>query len=793
MKLIAVLPLLATTLAAQAPQPVPKLPRPPSVGVEKSFEAPPVKNGVPTATDLVAPMEGRAPARTHAAPDKAALQAAANAITSQLADPDFVAFDESPDGTYWAVGGSYKAAFDANGWRFIGKPAPDADTLQPIEFRLTSATVGGAAVTLSTPERVRSDRRVEYRHQHLVEAIDITGGGVEQTFIFDSLPTRGELVLDIAATTALAGENTEHGVLFRGAFDEVSYSPAIAIDANGERIDAPTTFANGYVTIRVPADFVARAALPLRIDPWIHAIQVYPSTNDVGDPDIAWDETAQVWGIVFSRVFGAGDWDCYVQRVQIGNPMVLVGGLTTIDASTVSWQRPRIAALSVYAEFMVVAQVRSGTGLWQVSGRILGNSGVLVTNQFAIGTGSVDSYHPDIGGDATAPPCYFTVVWEYAYSATDHDIYARQVEPTGALRGAGPTYVQTNTTNQTWPSISKSCGGLPKSSQRFAIAYQQTAAAGDQDIYGAMLTWDGVFVSVAGNTTFPIATTFWNDTFPAISSPTVEDITGLRLILTAYERTNTNGGDIAATCFDQAGNLRAGGNISMLENNFVRLPWPQQRPSVDSDGLRFVVGYHELYNNNATLNDWDTYATLVGVNGSSLLIEEVASLASTQQATFNLQLASRYSGTGNPSRNFCTTHDRDPNFASGGFGIDAYSYDALPTGTFTTRNTACGTLGISSSGQAVPGGFLTLSLTSTPYISGFVLGSPINAPVGPCPGCTLGVDGFLSVGQFWSLSVPFSLSVIGAQFSAQGFVFQPSGAPCIGQIQLSNTIDVQVQ
>ena len=35
-------------------------------------------------------------------------------------------------------------------------------------------------------------------------------------------------------------------------------------------------------------------------------------------------------------------------------------------------------------------------------------------------------------------------------------------------------------------------------------------------------------------------------------------------------------------------------------------------------------------------------------------------------------------------------------------------------------------------------------------------------------------------------------AMVGVQFSAQGFVFQPAGAPCIGQIQLSDTIDVTI-
>ena len=794
MKLLCLVSLVAAPLAAQAPQEV-KIPRPPSIGVEKSFEPLPTKDGVPATVGLPVPADDVAltAGSPRAVANPGVVARARDGIAKQLADPDFVAFDRDADGTVWAAADSYKAAFSANGWRFVGRPAPEATVLQPLDFRLAAARLAGNPLELGTPVLTRADRRIAYDHGSLVETIDITGAGVEQVFVFDQLAARGELVLEVAVATALAGENTPAGIAFRGAHDHVTYSSAIAIDANGARVAAPTSFADGRITIRVPADFVAAAALPLRVDPWIHAIQVYSSTVDVGEPDVAWDETGQVWAVTFMRNFGGGDWDCYVQRVGFGNPMTLVGGLTTIDVSTNAWFRPRIANLNVYDTFMVVGQLRIGTNPWAIYGRLIGNSGVIVTPQTLIHSSSVDELRPDVGGDTAAPPTYFTVVWEHAFSASDHDIYARQVGPTGTLRGTGPIFVQTSTINQSWPSISKCDGGGSVSSQRFVIVYQHRFSASDEDVYGSMLTWDGNFVPVNGANTFAINTSGASDVFPAVSSPTLPGSNGARQILAVFERPGSNNGDIYGTCFDQSGNILATGNITQLEQSPLRLPWPQRNPSVDSDGHRFTVAYSEVFNNNTTVNDLDTRATVVARAGSSLFTEEagVALAISGSSREFNVQIASRYSGLGAYSPNFNTVHDRDA-IAGGGLAIDAYSFDAAAQGLFVTRTTACGSHAINVSGQAVPGGTITFGSTPTPFIPGFVLGSAVSNPVGPCPGCTLGVDGFLAVGAGYVVNVPNDPAMVGQQFSAQGFVFQFSGAPCIGQISLSDTIDVTI-
>jgi hypothetical protein len=788
MKLIASLVLLGSGLAAQGP--IPPLPILPATGRnEKITEYVPPKNGQ-LETPVTVPPADVAPERRVA--DKAIADAGAHAIQAALDDPNYLAFDQpEANGPLWAKGANFKASFDGQGWQFIGQPRADATTLQPIHFRLAGAQVGSKQLGIAAVAPSRSEHRIEWHHGPVVEAIDVTSHGVEQTFTFSQLPRRGELVIDLAVATDLAAQNGEHGILFHGEYDQITYSPAVAIDANGARAAAETTWANGHITIRVPAGFVEQAALPLRIDPWVTAIQVASSTTDLADPDVAWDETGHVWAVVFAKYFGGSDWDCYVQRVADGNPMTLVGGPVTIDFTSAAWQRPRIANLQLYSVFMAVAPVRIGTNPVKVQGRIIANSGNIVTGQFDVATSAVDELRPDIGGDQTLAPraAYFAIVWEHAYSATDHDIYYAFADASGNV--TAPAIIQADTHYQSNPSISKSDGGGPNNTQRWAVVYQQTFAAGDEDIYGALLDNVGRIVPVGGSNTFTVDFSGLNDTWPQVSSPTLDN-NGRRLMLAAYERTNSNNGDIVATCFDQAGLIQARANISVLDNDGIRLAWPQFRPSVDSDGYRFAVAYHEVFNGNTTINDVDTRVTLVGVGNGVIQAEERGiPLAFSSNREFNVQIASRYSGSGLHSQRYCTTNDRD-NLA-GNFAIDAYNYDGTPAlSGVSTRTTGCGTLVISETGQAALTLPISFSLNSGTNLAGYIAGSATTAPIGPCPGCVLGVNGGTFFGRTLAFTIALNPNLIGGVLSVQGFMFAPTG-PCLTQIHVSDTVDLTIQ
>jgi hypothetical protein len=543
--------------------------------------------------------------------------------------------------------------------------------------------------------------------------------------------------------------------------------------------------------------------MPLVIDPRIaYAVPATSTGGDLGDPDVSAFSRAFIahpvrvedaWHVVWAHFFGGNDWDCYVQDLDLN--LAALGAPIAIDVTASGWMRPRIASINVGSSALVVAQVRLGTNPTKIAGRFVGG-----VNQFDIATATVDSLRPDVGGDASGSivifrGAFYTVVWEHAYSATDHDIFARQVATDGTLRPI--VFVQTNTANQTNPSISKSCGpltginGAPET-QRYTIVYQQTAAFGDQDIHGALLTWDGNPVLVGGSTTFPIDTSTANDTFPQASSPARLDSAGRRRILAVYERTSSNLGDVAAAWFDHDGAILGRANVTALENDPVRLGWQQYRPSVDSDGVRFGIAYHEVYQANTTVNDLDTRMTLVGIAGSNLLVEEAgAILGFSGNREFNVQVASRYSADGAFSTRYCTANDRDN--TNNTFGIDARTYDGIPPTAISHRATACGAQTISASGETRIGGTVVFTIAPALPLAGMLAGAAIGTPVGGCPGCTLGASGATLLGTTLTIAIPFDVGLIGAPLSVQGFGFDPAGGPCLGQLHLSDTVDIVVQ
>lgn len=783
MKSLVLFALFGGTLAAQAPQ-EPKIPREPDLG--NAAKVTPVLE-----RKAAGPIEAAAlpqPASASDLADKAAVGAAAHGIRKALADADAVAFDQpQAGGPLWAMGSDFKAVFERDGWSFIAQPATSASPSEPIRFHASSATVGGRPLGTEAVQPTRQDRRIAYAHRDFVETLEVSGRGVEQTFTFRTLPQRGELVVSIDVTTTLTGQDLGHGLAFRSESSQLSYGEAVAIDAAGERVVAATTLVDGRIILRVPAAFVEHAALPLVIDPLVTSTTAHGDTVDLAEPDVAWDESNLEWAVVYQRQFSATDWDMFVQRLDAN--LGAIGTPVTIDFTGDRWQRGRIANLGAYDLFGVVAEVRSGTNPVKVAARLMDGAGITTTTQFDVANAPVDSINPDIGGDPASGPTYFTVVWEHCYSATDHDIYARQITDAGVLRGTGTTIVQGNTTNQTRPSISKSDGAAPFSTQRFTIVYQQTFSPTDEDIYGAMLTWDGQFVPVFGNNTFSINASGATDVWPKVSSPSLGASSSGRSILVVHQRPNTNNSDVVATCIDADGNYLDSVDVNVLENNATRLNWPQYLPNVDCDGGRFAVVYHEQYNGTGT--DLDTRATLLAlVNGSLVAQESAVTLAYSGNPEFNVSIASRYSGSAQFDTRYCTVNDRDGGATP--FAIDAYTYDGYGAGGYNTRPTGCGGLTLTPTGEPILGRQINMSAGPVTGLVGMMVGFPVAVPLGACPGCTIGVNGVNVLGSSLSLNVPLNPALAGATFSFQAFQFAASGV-CLGQIDLSDTVDATLR
>jgi hypothetical protein len=780
MKLPLTLLLAGSALLAQSPL---RLSQEPSVG-GPAKSMPPVATPDPLTRPSSDQLTGPVEAVTK---ELSTLPSSTRAAIAALR-PTEVLFDRPIEGgELWALGANYKASFAGDRWSFVPQPAADAPAASPLQFRLQHVLVGGQSLQLgSVPAASRVGSSVRLDRGSVVEAIDLSLQSVEQTFTFATLPNRGELVVSIGIDSQLAGVPDGRGLRFRDAWNDVTYSGAVAIDADGDRVQAATELVDGGIRIRVPPSFVATATLPLVIDPVIAQTIVQTGAVDVGNPDIVHAPSLDQWHVSYNQFFANGDWDCYVQRLDAA--FAPVGTRTTIDFSGANVFRPKIAHVRAGTVSLVVAENRLTPV--KVIGRLMNDLGATTTAQFDIGTATVDCSFPDVGGDPFPTFGYFTVVYDLAYSATDHDVYCRQVETNGVLRGTGPLVIQGNGLDQRNPSISKSCGtsGFPQ--ELHFIVYQEQISS-QWDIHGVLLTFSGSIIPVGGANTFPIDTSLDSHTWPQVSTPTAPDGAGTRLSLVAYTNNSINGGDIDIASVDASGNVLRRDNLVALEGRIVAQPWPQGFASVDSDGSRFVVAYQELFGGSGS--DFDTRVALVAAGSGELFATGSAGQGFSGAPEFSPQVGSRYSSTGVQSDTvgLCNDYDSSPTFR-----IEADLYQGVPFGLFGQRTTACGGgVSIGYSGNAIPGGSVTFTLANLSPIAGFAAGEQASTPIPGCPSCILGVTNYTTLfGNSLPVNIPTNLSLIGARLSVQGWMLgNPTPTSCFGSIHFSDSIDLVVR
>lgn len=110
-----------------------------------------------------------------------------------------------------------------------------------------------------------------------------------------------------------------------------------------------------------------------------------------------------------------------------------------------------------------------------------------------------------------------------------------------------------------------------------------------------------------------------------------------------------------------------------------------------------------------------------------------------------------------------------------------------------TRPTGCGGITIGASGELALGETFSLSVAHATGIGGFLVGSPVSVPIGPCPGCTQGANGIALVGSQLDVVVPANPALVGSVLAFQGVRYDPFAGPCLGMLAFSDTLDVAVR
>ncbi len=767
----------APGLLAQAPLPRPAHPPlPPTVSVATT-SAPQVmpEKAIRPANARSAATPGPAPSRPRGS--RQPTTTASPALATE------VLFDRPvSQGPLWAMGHDWKASFDGRGCTFIPFFGSQAPRNFPLRIELANVTVGEEVQPLSDGEPIATANQVRTPRGAVWEVIDTRLRAVEQSFVFASLPNRGAVAVELAFTSDLACSADAAGLTFANEFGTVTYQHAIAKDAAGASLPLAIVWNGTKARIEIPAAFVARAQLPLVLDP---VLQVNPGyapfqTQLQRSPDVATIQSLGLSCVVWKRQWSVLDQDCYA--TVIGNDLTQATTLLQIDFTGNSWATPMIAGCNFAQNFLIVSEVDLGSSAW-IGGRLVSAIGVL-SAQIDIERGGTvglagNNYRPDVGCDPYPnTAAYYTVVFEHQTAVGNHDIYCKQLYQDGSLRTFLPTLIDNSSANESHPSISKS-----NRTGNWFVAYQRTFNAIDEDLVGAQLTWWGALALGP----YTITYTSDNDLLPDVSSPAVID--GATYAMVVWQRDVNGSSDNNIICWVQ----NAGGlpmvsiDLSQTEGAGLAQYWNQILPNTDSDGIRFAVGYTEQW---AGLYDYDTRVSTLAylpATGTLRLDEERVFLGSSGNDEYWTRMCADFSGGGATSARYVVV-----SASYGSNDIQVFAYGGYQPGQFfTTVPNQCGSLSIAATGTPAVGNPVTFTVGNGP-LSGTILGFPGTIPLNALGcNCVQGVVNGLYLGNPLVWTIPANPAYVGIVLSVQGWTVV--GSQCLGFVDLSNTIDFTIR
>lgn len=697
---------------------------------------------------------------------------------------DRVLTDAPGEGVVTAATAGWKAQFDRDGATFVpfrGSALPSA----PTTFRLASATVGGEALRLGDAVPELTGQRVVFARGAVAETWDLRQDGLEQAFELRELPARGELALHLAVGTALSPVRDGGGwrLVDERGIEVVHYGAAVAIDAAGRRCEVAEHWGARGLDLVVPAAFVAEATLPLVVDPLVAAVvTITPSVAEVGHPSIAYDGSLDEYAVVYEASFSATDHDVYLLRY---NASLAYLGMLTIDNTVSFWGGPDVAVVdSVDCAYVVAEKSTGNVSPFSVAVRAvrLGASPFAYVPATFSAVG-IDRRHPVVGGDPNPTGGIACVI------ACDHEEPAANDYHVDVFSFAGTNAFgvvhEITVAGQrcSGARIGKSCGDETGGDAAWPIVFRSVivgqnigavrAASFERSTYGLR--------SYQGQPAFVVATPTQNlGSELAVSSPT--DHAAGRRFLVVERRLNviTAKGALVGHVATTGGTVQIAA-APLLPGN------PDHRdPAVDCDGARFLV----TSTTRLDATDSDVYPSTFGIVGGQLVSQDEDFVSfSTDYDGQPAVCAARGSSHGNYG--LAWTHG---SVATADMRIQLQRYRGIAaTGGFSGRATGCGNLVTTLSGSPWIGETFSATLSNAAGFPGFVFGTPASLPVGVCPVCTQGVVGNAIFGQQIHVTVPPDASFVGLTLSLQGFRFDLGGLPCLGQIELGNTVDFTVQ
>jgi hypothetical protein len=780
--LVAAVALFARLAAAQTeikrPAPLPR--EMPDV---KTIGEVPVKEGAPPATAAeLAPrvreiVERQTVGNAHARPVR------------RVELPDAVFHDEI-DGSLWASSRRYKARFAATDVTFVPFLGSHAPGNFPLVLALEEVRAGGVPlVPAGAVLPVRKGDTIAYHRGLVTELYEVTTRHVEQKFVLRAWPGAGDLVVRMRVTTGLELVETPEGFRFQNALGGVLYGKATVLDSGGRAEPMASRYDDGAIELTVPAAFLAGAVYPVTIDPVLVPDLVEGGALNNFLPDVAYDATTDRWLVTFEEAFSATDHDIWAEtRDANGDP--IAGSGAYIDRSVDDWRLAKCAGNNVADNFLVVAQRRPvGGTAWAIWGRTRAAATGAMGGQFQIsGTESGDKVAPDVGGDPNpVGPTWYCVVWQRNWSATDLDVHFRLVAPDGTFPGGVNSYENAGNRIDHTPTISKSDGGPPSSTQFWNLIWSYQSSPTDTDVYWGRIRWDG---SVALLTSpFSLGT---NDDIEPTITASVPNNWGPAFLAT-WENFST--GNLIGGIYTQGPSppYVFHNNLSQIlgQTEGIR----EASPSADTDGTRFALAFEEL--SNPTTGDWNVYVATVHLHTALPLmgvtdVPRFWIFPPTSEAS--PEVASAWSGGGAALR-YGVAWDSYPTPANGNIWLGLYDGRTVGGG-HSPGVASCGGLTLTAAGTPGLGAAVSYTLSGVQGAPLILFGIPDALPF--CPACTIGVNlaGALIVGAgSFGFTVAGDTRLLGITMAVQGGDYPSAGGCPIegGSVRTSNSVRITFQ
>jgi len=392
---------------------------------------------------------------------------------------------------------------------------------RPLELATTRVSLGqrelyrAGAATAAPAFRASGARAERELTPTLREAIEAGDGRLEQRWLFERLPARGELVIELTVSGMPWAGEREGVHLFRaGRGLGVSYGKATARDADGRAVTVAAERTASGLRVRVPARFIAQARPPLLVDPLIGAElamdtalprataedQTVPRVATSGaEYLVVWQDTRVLDGR--SHVYGA--------RVSQAGALVDATGLE-LSSTANSQSAPDVAwggtsYLVVWEETgtlpATVGYDIYGTRVDPTSGAVLDAGGIKING----GAGNQNAPRVRYGGSQ------FLVVWHWSGTgSTGYDIAGARVSTAGTVLDTTALVVSNATGNQQYPT-------LEANGSTFLVAWDdlRNTATSSNDIYAARVNSGGNVLDATG---IAVTTAAETQRYPAVSS-----------------------------------------------------------------------------------------------------------------------------------------------------------------------------------------------------------------------------------------------------------------------------------